>query len=100
MDIIIEFILELVFGSVLESEKVKTGTKTALMVVISLVMEAFFIFACYWLGRNGAHPLLTIAVAVLAVWFGWVAIRGQSAATNGAGSRIGGIDMDDLSSCS
>ena len=67
MDIIIEFILE--------REKVKTGTKTALMVVISLVMEAFFIFACYWLGRNGAHPLLTIAVAVLAVWFGWVAIR-------------------------
>ena len=75
MDIIIEFILELVFGSILESEKVKTGTKTALMVVISLVLEAFFIFACYWLGRNGAHPLLTIAVVVLAVWFGWVSIR-------------------------
>lgn len=75
MDIILEFLLELIFGSIFESKTVKVRTKTGIMLLAFLAVEGLFAFCLYCLFRQGDRPFVTLAMMALTVWFAWIGIR-------------------------
>lgn len=76
MEFIMEFVLEMIFGSVLESKEIKVWTKTTVMALLLLAVEALFLFCLYCLIQAGDRPFVTIAMLAISIWFAWFGIRG------------------------
>lgn len=72
---VLEFLLEAVIGTPMESDKVKTWVKTTIMTVLFGLVAALLIFGAYVVYHQGDRPLFLVLVIAITVWWIWTGIR-------------------------